>query len=396
MCEYCGEEKSETVPALGHTWSDPIEWGDGYARECTKCGLTETIPDETCDHTDEVIETVQATCTSGGYTTYKCSLCGREETREYTDPLGHNYESVVTDPTCTTQGYTTHTCSRCGNSYTDSYTDIVSHSWSGWTTTIEPTCTEDGTESRTCSVCQKTETQGIEALGHPDQTYHEGKEATCTEDGYTSYNVCKVCGLIDGKNVIKALGHNLTTTPEVPATCTEYGRTALTTCSRCDYSYGGDEIEPNGHSYGVDGGWVTVTAPTCTSTGTEKHTCNTCGHSETRTIDALGHDYKSTVTKEATCSEEGVRTYTCTRCNDSYTEEIATVECNFVFDSTVHPTCTTGGYDIYKCTMCGGASHRNQTNALGHDYKAVEDSSQSSGYIGVCERCGDTVEDYSP
>ena len=472
VCEYCGEEKSETVPALGHTWSDPIEWGDGYARECTKCGLTEPIQDETCDHTDEVIETVQATCTSGGYTTYKCSLCGREETREYTDALGHNYESVVTDPTCTAQGYTTHTCSRCGDSYADNYTSTVSHSWSGWSTTIEPTCTEDGTESRTCSVCNETETQGIEALGHPNQTYHEGKEATCTEDGYTAYNTCTKCGeIIDGKNVIKALGHDLTTIPEVPATCTEYGRTALTTCSRCSYSSGGESIEPNGHSF-LDG-WVEHKAPTCTEAGVKRRYCANCdyyeadsipatGHDYTSTVtkeatcseegvrtytctrcndsyteeiamvecsfvfdstvqptctsggydiykctmcgtaqnrnqkDALGHDYTSTVTKEATCSEEGVRTYTCTRCNDSYTEEIATVECNFVFDSTVQPTCTTGGYDIYKCTMCGGASHRNQTNALGHDYEAVEDSSQSSGYIGVCERCGDTVEDYNP
>ncbi len=41
-----------------------------------------------------------------------------------------------------------------------------------------------------------------------------------------------------------------------------------------------------------------------------------------KTIDALGHDYVSVVTKNPTIKEEGIRTYTCNRCQDSYTEPI--------------------------------------------------------------------------
>ena len=39
----------------------------------------------------------------------------------------HNIVDTVTDPTCTTAGYTTHTCSICGNSTTDSEVEALGH-----------------------------------------------------------------------------------------------------------------------------------------------------------------------------------------------------------------------------------------------------------------------------
>ena len=39
-------------------------------------------------------------------------------------------------------------------------------------------------------------------------------------------------------------------------------------------------------------------------------------------IEALGHNYVASITKEASVAEEGVRTYTCTNCGDTYTEVI--------------------------------------------------------------------------
>ncbi len=41
----------------------------------------------------------------------------------------HEYEDVVTPPTCTTEGYTTHTCTICGESYVDSTTPIIQHNY---------------------------------------------------------------------------------------------------------------------------------------------------------------------------------------------------------------------------------------------------------------------------
>ena len=43
----------------------------------------------------------------------------------------HSYRAVVTDPTCTTGGYTTHTCAVCGDSYVTDHTEPLGHGWVG-------------------------------------------------------------------------------------------------------------------------------------------------------------------------------------------------------------------------------------------------------------------------
>ena len=48
-----------------------------------------------------------------------------------------------------------------------------------------------------------------------------------------------------------------------------------------------------------------------------------CGDSYTQNTAALGHSYRSEVTKQPTVSAEGVMTYTCGRCGHSYTRPIA-------------------------------------------------------------------------
>ena len=68
-----------------------------------------------------------------------------------------------------------------------------------------------------------------------------------------------------------------------------------------------------------------VKAATCKEIGYTGDTyCKSCEAllSGGQTISATGHDYSSTVTKEATTTSEGVRTYTCDNCGDSYTESI--------------------------------------------------------------------------
>ena len=65
------------------------------------------------------------TCTSGGYTTYTCTICGYKYTGDTTEMLPHDYSIVVTPPTETAQGYTTYTCKACGYSYVGNYTDIL-------------------------------------------------------------------------------------------------------------------------------------------------------------------------------------------------------------------------------------------------------------------------------
>ena len=80
-------------------------------------------------------------------------------------------------------------------------------------------------------------------------------------------------------------------------TCTAQGYTTYT-CSCCGYSYKADKVKAKGHSFGD---WTTVTAATCTESGEEQRKCKNCDHSESRTVDAAGHNYEN---------------YVCTNCGD--------------------------------------------------------------------------------
>ena len=92
-----------------------------------------------------------------------------------------------------------------------------------------------------------------------------------------------------------------------------YDNTCDTTCNVCGYT------RTITHNFGD---WVVTKEPTCTEKGEETRTCATCGKTETREVEALGHDYKDTVT-DPTCTEQGYTTHTCTRCNDSYADSYA-------------------------------------------------------------------------
>ena len=66
-------------------------------------------------------ETVEASCTEGGYTKYRCA-CGDNYTGDTVPPLGHDFQETVIAPTAEAEGYTLHTCSRCGETYRDQET----------------------------------------------------------------------------------------------------------------------------------------------------------------------------------------------------------------------------------------------------------------------------------
>ena len=95
------------------------------------------------------------------------------------------------------------------------------------------------------------------------------------------------------------------------------------------------------HSFGD---WAVTTPATCTDKGVETRTC-ACGETETREIDALGHNAVAVPGKDATCTETGL---------------------------------TEGS----KCDRCGETLvEQKEIPALGHDY-----------VDGVCIRCGDQQE----
>ena len=105
------------------------------------------------------ITIITATCTSKGYTEYKCD-CGYSYKADYVKER-HNYRKTVVQPTCIKRGYNVYDCN-CGVSYISDYVDVINvHQWSFWTMIKEPTANCDGEKIRSCNLCKAIESVSI-------------------------------------------------------------------------------------------------------------------------------------------------------------------------------------------------------------------------------------------
>ena len=170
--------KTETLPAAGHAWGEPVWTWTGY-------GAAEAS--FACARDADHVKVLPASITS----------------------------EVTTQPGCSTEGVRTYTATVTldGKNYTDTRTETLPSL--GHKTQLvgakPATCTEDGyTGDEVCKTCGVTVKKGevIPATGH-DTEIVGAKAATCTEDGYTGDEVCKTCGVTVKKGeVIPATGHD--------------------------------------------------------------------------------------------------------------------------------------------------------------------------------------------
>ena len=179
---------------------------------------TEVIPAK--GHTLTAVAEVPATCeTAGVKAHWKCDVCGKlfsdvegktETTLEkLTIPAtGHAYGAPVWK---WNDNFTASATFTCGNdaSHVENVTATVTNA-----VTTEATCEVDGVRTYTAKVAFEgkeytdTKTEVIPATGH-DTELVGAKDATCTEDGYTGNEVCKVCQtVVKQGEVIPALGHD--------------------------------------------------------------------------------------------------------------------------------------------------------------------------------------------
>lgn len=301
-CTECGETYTEEILALGHSYVGGVcsvcnyacvheLWIDPTCTEpktCAECASTEgealghdfkndseeDLPNcELCGICAEHVaeepkwsDVTNATCTAPE----TCNVCGTTNG----DALGHDYESVVTEPTCTEGGFTTHTCKRevgknaegtvliCGDTLVDSQTEALGHEFEAGKCVrencgfvCEHTWTEaDCEKAKTCSVCGETEG---EALGH------EWSEATCQAP-----KTCSVCGLTEGEKLAEH-------------TWQEASCTAPKTCSVCG--------ETDGEALGHEGGEPTYISGSCTEEIEVEYECVKCKEKYIKTAPAPGH-----------------------------------------------------------------------------------------------------------
>ena len=126
--------------------------------------------------------------------------------------------------------------------------------------------------------------------------------------------------------------------------------------------------------------WEQTKAATCTSAGVEKRKCSNffyrtgddfrCNYSETRTVPALGHDYRDVEAKEPTCTEPGnTKGKKCKRCGHMHSgKAIPALGHDLVQHGAQAVTCTTVGWDAYvTCSRCNYSTYAEKA-ALGHDW----------------------------
>lgn len=138
-----------------------------------------------------------------------------------------------------------------------------------------------------------------------------------------------------------------------------------------------------------------IIEPTCLKSGYTVYTCS-CGdrYTDDRT-EPLGHSFTQTETAP-TCTESGYTLKTCSRCGTSQKENFTeALGHDFAAVETVAPTCVSSGYTVYKCSRCEFTYKDNYTGALGHDWEdwaiTKEPTDHSSGRkIRKCTRCDKT------
>lgn len=293
----CGDTyEDDHKPTTGHTWSDwvvtkePTTSSKGVSkRSCAICGETETkeldklIDGHTHSYTFKI--TREPTCATVGIKTYTCS-CGSTYI-ENIDRVAHKYKDKVTAPTCTSRGYTTHTCTVCGSSYADTYTPAGKHQYT--VKVVEPTCTAPGYTTHSCNFCGDTyKDHQTAALGHSYGEWITTKAPTATETG-TAVRICSRCGHSDSKALPKLEDtkptehiHNWGLWTNVPHTCTVDGYD-IRSCKTCSETQTRNSYDPApGHSYQVVGS----KSPTCTEDGSVTYQCTVCGDSYTEAVPA--------------------------------------------------------------------------------------------------------------
>ena len=259
------DTKTETLPATSHAYGEPVwSWTDDFKATATFTCANNAAHVENVTATVTNAVTTEATCETTGVRTYtaKVTFEGKEYTDTKTEVIpakGHTLTAVAEVPaTCETAGVKAHwKCEVCGKLFSDaegktettleklaipatghaygepvwkwnddftasatftcsnndSHVETVNAAVTNEVTTVA-TCKADGVRTYTAKVTFEgkeytdTKTEVIPATSH-DTELVGAKDATCTEDGYTGDEVCKVCGVtVKQGEVIPALGHD--------------------------------------------------------------------------------------------------------------------------------------------------------------------------------------------
>lgn len=326
------------------------------------------------------------------------------------DVLVSSYEG-----SCTTDATNTYKCANCEKNYVIVTKVHPGHDFTEDIPAVDAKCEVPGsTAGKKCSVCGEVDPANTPvatpALTHIPQAF-TNKPATCTEPGYASGEECKLCGkVLNGKDEIKALGHNFVDVAEQPADCENDGWTACKQCDRTDCGEYDPENKPEkipakGHNKVV----VPEVPSTCVTPGWSTYEeCSVCGKdfTERKALPLIGHTYERVETLPS-CYADGTVVYSCIvdGCTAPDIVEGGAAAHHTWGDEPIvkgdrdSATCTKGVYDTYQCTVCGEKEDRLVVEPIAHkftvvDYEAATCTS-AGHYTVTCKDCGAKDEDSS-
>lgn len=199
-----GGEDPSTSESITQEPSTAPETEPSYTEEATE--PTQTEPEEsTQTHVHEFVKekTTAATCTSMGYTIYKCS-CGKTDVRDFREQLGHQYQEAVVEQTCEQEGCTMKSCIRCGDVQKTDVKPALGHDYQT-IKTVTADCEQEGYEEKECSRCHGVIRDHVQAaLGHAYGEWVEVKAATDVAAGERKHT-CANCQKVETQ-VLPATG----------------------------------------------------------------------------------------------------------------------------------------------------------------------------------------------
>lgn len=218
-----------------------------------------------------------------------------------------------------------------------------------------------------------------ETLGGTEHTHTAGEPtqenvvaATCTTDGsYDEVIKCTECGEeMSRKHVtVPALNHKYVD-KVVDPTCTEKGYT-LHTCERGDSEYKDTYKDALGHEYGE---WVIDTPATEDAAGSKHRDCVRGDDRQTEEIPPLTHVHTPAAAVQedvvpATCEKAGSykEVVRCSKCGEVITSETKTIPAlghDWKVKEVVAPTYESEGYTLEECANCHETRKTNPTAKL--------------------------------
>ncbi len=334
---YANDREHESACACGEKNTERHSGGAATCTEKAVCSVCESGYGELEAHSYGNWETtLDPTCTATGSEKHTCIVCSHEETKEIAiDSDAHSWDDgvITTQPTCMATGVKTFTCAH-NSEHTkteDIAIDETAHSFGEWTESKPADCTHKGEETRVCAHnSAHKETRETEASGHSWNPEPLRVEPTCTADGSVT-DTCTVCGETD-TGVLLKLGHDIERCEAQAATCTEKGWSAYEICSRCDYTTYA-ETEALGHDFETE--FTVDEAATCMKKGSQSKHCTRCDEkTETTEIPLAPHTMTHIGRVEATTAANGnIEYWSCSVCEKKFSDLNGTAE----IDSVIIP-----------------------------------------------------------